>query len=1046
MLISMVLGATCTFMEGSSPWNGSTQMPDFNGEIYTIRTAEELAWIASASRSDDFAGKKIVLADDIDLGGTAVTPPSWEPIGSAGKPFRGEIDGANHVIYNLYMLSSLFPQGAGLIAESGSEAVIHHLGIAQGQIMTDATSNVGSIAGVHRGVIHHCFNMAQIIAHNGDNIGGLVGSNYGRIAYAYNAGIITDGNDHVGGIVGRNHSPAVLDNCYNIGYCKGSDHVGALFGKNEAPETQLTKVYFDQQLTRMYATGYGAADAIITDNTIYAIAKSSDFIGKNSPFYQVPETEWLCSSAGTWSHPQLACFQDHPASHVSVKTILLDAKELPVERAEGVEAPKEGNSPRQPFVLEQIHHTTYGDGAWYSPTPDVIHIPTPTSDRASVHRPCGNQEVILTLTYDRYVKQIYTLVKGYEAFDAGIVNDSYSACWNEEDVRLIDKNRGGKEATGGKDDEQDNGSVSYQYMIIRDTITGHDENGAPNLFEPIDTFYMSQPAYNEWAMPTDMPGEYAFRRYIHDTKCKTEWTASKGGKGEAEGRFYLYVRRRFEPGDLYEEPDTIYGLPQTLTIQSKRDASGGGEMFEYVWKMEHAVLDTASQTWRKVPEDTREPLYIGATKVSTASFEYRFTQAGEYTFYRKVSEATCHALPQECEHAHKVVVYDAIHAGRIEDYTTESCTAVYTDTILETARVSGGNGVYAYRWTCNGVPIVDSDTTALVQNGRILVPGETYLFRRQVKDTTGLMEWIDSDGEVRITVLLPNDSCIALCSKAETRTVTVCENDLPYPFPYTYADGHEEEFLFSYDGEALTAHDLTEEGCPYEVTIVCHTTPTPAVEVLSPVSACRTDGLLQIAFTVLRGSPDRYDLLFSESAHDAGYTDIIGGSLPASGAIEVPIPENTPIGQDRFSILFYASKGSEACKATPQDVSFSINLDGYVFRKGVDVLFVDNSGLHTEEGLTFTAYQWYKDGRLLEGETEQFYYEYLGLDGYYQVEMTTADGTVYHSCLYEMRTAEGISPTRPPRGGEGKKFLRNGRLYLMYKGTMYDVQGRKVGI
>ena len=29
----------------------------------------------------------------------------------------------------------------------------------------------------------------------------------------------------------------------------------ALFGKNDAPEEQLTKVVFDQQLTRMYATG-----------------------------------------------------------------------------------------------------------------------------------------------------------------------------------------------------------------------------------------------------------------------------------------------------------------------------------------------------------------------------------------------------------------------------------------------------------------------------------------------------------------------------------------------------------------------------------------------------------------------------------------------------------------------------------------------------------------------------------------------------------------------------------------------------------------------
>ena len=87
------------------------------------------------------------------------------------------------------MLSSLFPKGAGLIAESGSQAVVHHVGIAQGQIMTDATSNVGCVAGTNRGQIHHCFNMAQIIAHNGDNVGGLVGTNYGRIAYSYNAGL-----------------------------------------------------------------------------------------------------------------------------------------------------------------------------------------------------------------------------------------------------------------------------------------------------------------------------------------------------------------------------------------------------------------------------------------------------------------------------------------------------------------------------------------------------------------------------------------------------------------------------------------------------------------------------------------------------------------------------------------------------------------------------------------------------------------------------------------------------------------------------------------
>ena len=298
VLISMVLGAAHIFAQSLTPWSGGTQMPDFNGEIYTIHTAEELAWIAAASRTDDFSGKRVLLAADIDLGGSSATPPSWEPIGSATKPFQGELDGANHVIYNLYILSSLLPAGAGLIAESGNAAVVHHLGIAQGQIMTDGSSNVGCLVGTNRGQIHHCFNMAHIIAHNGDNIGGLVGSNHGSISYSYNAGIITDGNNHVGGLVGYNHASAVLNNCYNMGYCKGSDHVGALFGKNEAPETNLTMVYFDQQLTRMYATGYGGSDPILTDNTRYAIAKSSDFIGEFSPYYENPENEWRCTAGG----------------------------------------------------------------------------------------------------------------------------------------------------------------------------------------------------------------------------------------------------------------------------------------------------------------------------------------------------------------------------------------------------------------------------------------------------------------------------------------------------------------------------------------------------------------------------------------------------------------------------------------------------------------------------------------------------------------------------------------------------------------------------
>jgi hypothetical protein len=91
---------------------------------------------------------------------------------------------------------------------------------------------------------------------------------------------------------------------------------------------------------------------------------------------------------------------------------------------------------------------------------------------------------------------------------------------------------------------------------------------------------MNQETYKDWWLPTDVPGEYAFRRYVKDYICKTEWTVSKGKENAAVGYLFLHVREKFDPGELVEKPDTIYAvLPYSMTIQSARDASGGGGKF-----------------------------------------------------------------------------------------------------------------------------------------------------------------------------------------------------------------------------------------------------------------------------------------------------------------------------------------------------------------------------------------------------------------------------------------------------------------------------------
>ncbi len=189
--IAVCLQVSTLWAAKMGPWSGETIAPETDASgAYEIKTAENLAWVAKQSAGTDFAGKVFRLEADLDLGGAEAVPEKWQPIGSAAYPFRGEFDGNNHVISNLYINGS-FPTCAGLFSETGAEATIHNLGLAQGKIVADKTDNVGVIVGINRGQIHHCFSMVQI-ALAGNNIGGLVGVNEGEINYSYNTGIITE--------------------------------------------------------------------------------------------------------------------------------------------------------------------------------------------------------------------------------------------------------------------------------------------------------------------------------------------------------------------------------------------------------------------------------------------------------------------------------------------------------------------------------------------------------------------------------------------------------------------------------------------------------------------------------------------------------------------------------------------------------------------------------------------------------------------------------------------------------------------------------------
>lgn len=1085
VIVSLLTSAL--WLSAQTPWNGSRTALVPNGTVYTVSTAEELAWIAGESQLSDFTGFTVRLAADIDLGGDQPTKQKWLPIGCAAHPFNGELDGQCHVIRNLYISDQL--NSAGLFAETGSQAVIHHLALSQGQIFTDGVNDVGCMVGIHRGQLHHCFNMAQILAKNGSRVGGLVGTNYGSIAYAYNTGVITQANTQVGGLVGYNQSTATLEWCYNTGYNKAVSVAGSLFGVNEAPRTSLSHVWFDQQVTRMHATGAGSQDPLLI-NTDYAVVKTTEM---DSLFAQ--NSEWNLSLSGA-PYPQLACFSATNASQLSVYGILLDSVSLPVERAEGVGAPTEDGFTRNSFALCTINGLS---AVWTSENSDVIQILN--TGRARVFRPCSNQEIILSVSLGGDIKQIYTIVKGYDVFEPGKLNGSLSVCLGEAGVTMELISPYGKAPSGGKDDEQ-SGEMAYRYELIRYAVS-YDDNQS-QVLTPIDTAHLSYWDYETWKAPTDVPGEYAFKRYVCDAKCNTDMT-------ESAGTAYLTVREAFDPGSLYEKPDTIYGQPADTVVLSARDASGGGEQFTYQWR--YAQLKVNYVTG-KVDTVAKGIVRVGYDEVNTATCPVHLTQAGEYIYTRIVSEAACgESQPSDIEH--RIVVYDVLQPGAITDAYQELCVPVYDAVVTESSRVSGGNGRYVYRWLCNNEPIADSNRATLDLSGFPMEEGKTYVFQRQVKDDTGLMDWQTSAGQVTLVVYSPysagaiqseehhtcqesdaarevllqvanqeaasgdgdfvyawllyrveendtvlvdtirtntagldyrlrlgdyhlvppvrlnvlrtvqNSRCKSEWQQSEgaasfaigvhlydTLDVPVCTREMPYTGIYTYADGHTSTYTIRQDGDTVDIQDITPEGCPMDVTLIGRAVIAPEVDIQPVLSICQTDTVFHLQYTVRTGSPDRYDLSFSEAALAEGFTDIEGGELSDGAAITIPIPTRKQ-GSYAVTVRFYtATVGKSDCKGAAIEVPFTLDIDGYVHRKWNDVVFVDNSDKNCEpdcdEDLTFVAWQWYKNDEPIAGATGQSYYEPGGLNGYYQVVMTAADGTVYRSCRYEMRPAEAL--------------------------------------
>lgn len=170
--------------------------------------------LADDIKVNDHVLKDGVLNDD----GSNFIP--WTPIGTSGKPFRGEFHGQGYTISGLYF--------------NGNESYVGLFGNVQGSnVIIDSV-----------GLLDSYFN-------GGNYVGGIVGgvSKSLTISDSYNAGFVS-GDNYVGGLVGNQSlgtivaSPLTITNSYNAGavsyntsFTLGTEYVGGLVG---APMSELT--------------------------------------------------------------------------------------------------------------------------------------------------------------------------------------------------------------------------------------------------------------------------------------------------------------------------------------------------------------------------------------------------------------------------------------------------------------------------------------------------------------------------------------------------------------------------------------------------------------------------------------------------------------------------------------------------------------------------------------------------------------------------------------------------------------------------------------
>ncbi len=188
--------------------------------------------------------------------------------------------------------------------------------------------------------------------------------------------------------------------------------------------------------------------------------------------------------------------------------------------------------------------------------------------------------------------------------------------------------------------------------------------------------------------------------------------------------------------------------------------------------------------------------------------------------------------------------------------------------------------------------------------------------------------------------------------------------------------------------------------------------PVPAITIQPMDMFCDNEANILIPFKTTAGNPDMFDVVIND-VHYAGTA--VGSDISFPRGAEL-------VAGDYTATVTVGESGSDC--SSQATVNFTLAAGDLMYSKWTDVLFISNA-----DG-RFVSYQWYKNGSLMYGETQQRLYYSKGLRGTYQCVMTTKDGKTIYTCPQDF---EDVQPSRSA-GPEPNKVQTE----------MYDAMGRAI--